>query len=270
MFLGAALGRGIVSGQESARTPAAPATPAQGTPQDQRQTPATPAQGTQQGQRQTPVAPAQGTPQDQRQTPATPAQGSQGQQTGTAAKARPDLARLIVDVNPLMWILSGIPDENNNRSVFFDIGIQYNMFADTAIRLNPAFSFGFTRETAFSDSPVQFFEITVPLSLLCFPFPKDTYLDVLFFGISVAANYHKTLGSEADRVFLSIGALIEIGYQIKFSNHLSITPSIGVSRMFPKLIEGDVYSVPSFNLYSPWTADTPIAPRARITVGFWV
>jgi hypothetical protein len=236
MFLLAVSGRGILSGQENARTPApAPQT---------------------QGQRQTPAAPAQGSP--------------EGQQTETAAKARPELARLIVDVNPLMWIFSGIPDDNNNRSIFFDIGIQYNMFVDTAVRINPAFSFGFTRETAFSDAPVPFFEITVPFSLLCFPFPKDTYLDALFFGISVAVDYHSTMDEDAETVFLSIGALIEIGYQLKLSNHLTITPSIGVSRMFPKLVEGEVYSAPSFNLYSPWTADTPIAPRARITVGFWV
>jgi hypothetical protein len=194
-----------------------------------------------------------------RQTPAAP-----------ETKAQPELARIIIDVNPLMWILSGLPDEINNRSIFFDIGFQFNILPDAAVRINPAFTFGFTDETAFSDSPIQFFEIDVPLSLFCFPFPHDTYLDVLFFGISVVVAYHKTMGTDADTVFFSIGALLEAGYQIKLSNHLSITPSIGVSRMFPKLIDGDAYAPPSFHLYSPWTTDSPVAPRARITLGFWI
>ena len=205
----------------------------------------------------------------QENTPDAPEQDSRKDgQTQTAAK--PELARLIIDVNPFMWIFSGIIDENNNRSIFFDIGIQYNMLPDVALRLNPSFSFGFTSETAFSDSQMQFFEIDFPVSLFCFPFPDDTYLDVLFFGISVVVAYHNTMGETADTTFVSIGALLEAGYQLKFSNHLSVTPSIGVSRMFPRLINGDEYSVPSFNLYSPWTADTPIAPRVRVTVGFWI
>jgi hypothetical protein len=205
--------------------------------------------------------------------PAAPAQGpQQGQrtQTETAAKANPDASRLIVDVNPLMWILSGIPDKNNNRSIFFDLGIQCNMLQDAALRINPSFAFGFTGETAYSDSPTQFFEIDFPLSLFCFPFPDATYLDVLFFGISVVASYHKTMTTDTDTVFVSIGALMEIGYQIKLSNHLAITPSIGVSRIFPKLIEGEANSAPTLNLYSPWPLDTPVAPRARITLGFWL
>jgi hypothetical protein len=188
----------------------------------------------------------------------------------TAARARPELAHIIIDVNPLMWILSGMPDEINNRSIFFDVGFQFNILPDAAVRINPAFTFGFTGETAFSDSPIQFFEIDVPLSLFCFPFPHDTYLDVLFFGISVVAAYHKTMGTDADTIFFSVGALLEAGYQIKLSNHLAITPSIGVSRMFPKLIDGEAYTPPSFHLYSPWTADSPVAPRARITLGFWI
>jgi hypothetical protein len=144
------------------------------------------------------------------------------------------------------------------------------MLPDAALRINPSFSFGFTGETAFSNSPAQFFEVDFPLSLFCFPFPDDTHLDVLFFGISVIATYHSTMDTDADTVFLSIGALLEVGYQIKLSNHLAITPSIGVSRMFPKLIEGDEYSVPSFNFYSPWTADTLVAPRARVSIGCWL
>jgi hypothetical protein len=205
----------------------------------------------------------------------TPAQGpQQGQrtpvETETAEKAKPELARLIIDANPLMWICSGIPDNNNNRSIFFDIGFQYNLLPDAALRINPSFSFGFTGESAFSDSPAQFFEVGVPLSLFCFPFPDDTYLDALFFGISVVLAYHNTMGTDVDTVYVSIGALMEIGYQLKLSNHLAITPSIGVSRMFPKLIDGEEYSAPNFNLYSPWTVDTPVAPRIRVSLGFWL
>jgi hypothetical protein len=210
--------------------------------------------------------PAQQT-QAQQQTLAQGPQPGQQTQAETAAKARPELARMVIDMNPFMWIFSGILDENNNRSIFFDIGVQYNISSDVAVRVNPSFSFGFTGETAFSDAPLQFFEIDIPLSLFCFPFPDDTYLDVLFFGISVLVAYHSTM--DTNTAFLSIGALLEVGYQLKLSNHLAITPSIGVSRMFPKLIEGDEYVSPNFNLYSPWTADTPIAPRARLTVGFW-
>jgi hypothetical protein len=213
--------------------------------------------------------------QEIRQTPAVPAQGAQQDQriqaeTETEAKAKPELARFVIDANPLMWILSGIPDKNNNRSIFFDIGIQFNILPDVALRINPSFSVGFTSATAFSDSPEQFFEVDVPLSLLCFPFPKDTYMDVFFFGISVVAAYHKITETNTDTVFMSVGALLEIGYQLKLSNHLSITPSIGISRMFPKLIDDAAYSAPNFNLYSPWTADTPVAPRARISIGFWI
>jgi hypothetical protein len=191
-------------------------------------------------------------------------------QTETAAKARPELARLVIDANPLMWILSGILDQNNNRSIFFDIGIQYNILSVVALRINPSFSIGFTGETAFSDSPVQFFEVDFPLTLLCFPFPNDTYMDVFFFGISVVAVYHKVMETDTSTAFVSVGALLEVGYQLKLSNHLSITPSIGVSRMFPKLIDGEASSVPSFNLYSPWISDTPVAPRARVSFGFWI
>jgi hypothetical protein len=213
--------------------------------------------------------------QEIQQTPSVPAQGPQQNQriqaeTETAGKAKPELARFVIDANPLMWILSGIPDQNNNRSIFFDIGIQFNILPDVALRINPSFSVGVAAETAFSDSPEQFLEVDFPLSLFCFPFPDDTYLDMLFFGISVVAAYHKAMETDTDTVFVSIGALLEIGYQLRLSNHLSITPSIGVSRMFPKLIDGAAYSAPNFNLYSPWISDTPVAPRARISVGFWI
>jgi hypothetical protein len=209
------------------------------------------------------------------QTPAAPAQGpqqNQQTQTETAAKADPERARFVVDVNPFMWIFSGILDENNNRSLFFDIGIQFNMLPSVALRFNPSFSSGFTSETAFSDSQTEFLEADLPISLFCFPFPHDTYLDMLFFGVSVVFAYYNATSVDPDTTttFVSVGALLEVGYQLRLSNHLTITPSIGVSRIFPKLIDGDTYFTPNFKLYSPWTFDTPVAPRARVTVGFWV
>ena len=177
----------------------------------------------------------------------------------------------MLDINPFMWIFSGIPDENNNRSIFFDIGVQYNVIQDIALRFNPSFSLGFTGETAFTDSPIDFFEVELPLTFICFPFPTETYLSPAFFGVSIICTYHSTLHDDSDdTVFMSIGAMMELGYQFMFSNHLTITPSIGISRMFPKPVNGGTASVPNFNIYSPWMADTPVAPRIRVTLGFWL
>jgi hypothetical protein len=230
-----------------------------------------------QGQSSVQQPPAQGQPSaSQRQPPVRPGQPSSSPktpaQTSTQAKTKSvGDAVLVVDVNPFMWIFSGIPDENNNRSVFFDIGIQYNVRDDMALRFNPSFSFGFTSETAFTDSPINFLEFEFPFTFLCFPFPKETYLSSAFFGISVISTYYNTMYDDADdTVFMSIGAMMELGYQFMFSNRLTITPSIGISRMFPKPVNGGAASVPNFNLYSPWPADTPIAPRIRVTLGFWL
>ncbi|MDR2795421.1 MAG: hypothetical protein LBB47_01770 [Spirochaetaceae bacterium] len=193
-------------------------------------------------------------------------------QTSTKPKAKtPEQAVLVLDVNPFMWIFSGIPDENNNRSIFFDIGVQYNMLPGIAVRFNPSFSFGFTSETAFTDSQMDFFELEFPFTFLCFPFPDETYLSPAFFGVSIICAYHDTVNPDSSNtVFFSIGAMMELGYQFKFSNHLAITPSIGISRIFPKPVDGTSSSVPNFNFYSPWTDDTPVAPRIRVTLGFWL
>lgn len=182
--------------------------------------------------------------------------------------ASPDDALFVIDVNPFMWIFSGIPDENNNRSVFFDIGIQFNMLPGLSLRFNPSVSFGFTSETAFSDAHVNFVETELPLTLICFPFSENEYLRPVFFGISIINAYHDI--KENDGLIVSIGAMLEIGYQIKLSNHLAITPSAGISRMFPRLLNDGANEAPNFNLYSPWTSDTPIAPRVRLTLGVWV
>ena len=253
---------GVILGQEAGRTtPPAPAQPSsQGQPPSQ-------SQPTAQGQPPSQRPPAKGQGSTQPQSPSgTPAT------TGTRPEAKTaDQAVFVLDVNPIMWILSGIPDENNNRSVFFDIGIQWNLYQDISLRLNPSFSFGFTGETAFSDSPINFFEFEFPFTFLCFPFPKGTYLSPAFFGISIVCTYHSTMYDDSDdTVFMSIGAMMELGYQFMFSNRLTITPSIGISRMFPKPINGGTAAVPNFNIYSPWTADTAVAPRVRITLGFWL
>jgi hypothetical protein len=219
--------------------------------------------------------PAQGQPSaSQRQTPT--AQPSSSPKTPSPASAKPNTksagdALLVLDVNPFMWIFSGIPDENNNRSVFFDFGIQYNVNPDIALRFNPSFSFGFTGETAFTDSPINFLEFEFPFTFLCFPFPAETYLSPAFFGISIICTYHNTMYDDSDdTVFMSVGAMMELGYQFMFSNHLTITPSIGISRMFPKPVNGGTAPVPNFNIYSPWALDTAIAPRIRVTLGFWL
>jgi hypothetical protein len=269
---------------QSAQTPVPGEAPGQQTPvqvQNSEQGPQTSVQGqspAQQAPTQASQTPAQGQPSaSQRQAtaerPAQPASSTRTPaQTSTQAKTKSaGDAVLVLDVNPFMWIFSGIPDENNNRSVFFDIGVQYNLRDDIALRFNPSFSFGFTSETAFTDSPVNFLEFEFPFTFLCFPFPKDTYLSPAFFGISVICTYHNTMYEDSDNtVFMSVGAMMELGYQFMFSNHLTITPSIGISRMFPKSVNGGTASVPNFNLYSPWTADTPISPRVRVTLGFWL
>jgi hypothetical protein len=244
---------GVIFGQETARQTA----PAQGqSPAQRRQAPV-------QGQEQ---------PASQRQNPTQPSSREAPTQTDKPPTPKTaDQAVFVLDVNPVMWILSGIPDENNNRSIFFDIGVQYNILPYLAIRFNPSFSFGFTSETAFTDSQMNFLELEFPVSFLCFPFPDETYLSPAFFGISIICSYHSMADADTgDTIFASIGAMMELGYQFKFSNHLTVTPSIGVSRIFPKPVNGEADSVPNFNLYSPWTADTAVAPRIRVTLGFWI
>jgi hypothetical protein len=217
--------------------------------------------------------PAQeGQPPPQTQPPSD--QGQQPEQQRSLLNrqqtADPDDAVVVIDVNPLMWILSGIPDKNNNRSVFFDIGVQFNMLPGISLRFNPSVSFGFTGETAFSDSRMNFVEVELPLTFMCFPFSANKYLRSVFFGVSVVNAYHNIVEGDDTGLIVSIGAMLEIGYQIKLSNRLAITPSVGVSRMFPKPMNDKPYTAPNFNLYSPWTTDTPVAPRARLTVGFWL
>ncbi|MDR3356810.1 MAG: hypothetical protein LBO04_06435 [Spirochaetaceae bacterium] len=241
-----------------------------------RQTPPAP------GQAPAQQSPAQGKAQDQRtasqgQNPAerpaqSPAPVKKTAQPGSQSKSGDaDKAVLVLDVNPFMWIFSGIPDENNNRSIFFDIGVQYNVIPGIALRFNPSFSFGFTKETAFTVLHNNFLELEFPLSFLCFPFPDETYLSPAFFGVSLILSYHNTADTgSGETVFVSVGAMMELGYQFKFSNHLVITPSIGISRIFPKPINGEAHSVPNFNVYSPWTFDTAVAPRIRVTLGFWL
>jgi hypothetical protein len=191
-------------------------------------------------------------------------------QSGTAPD--PDSARFVIDVNPLMWTLSGIPDKNNNRSMFFDAGIQYNMLPGVSVRINPSISFGFTSETAFAASHTDFIQLAFPLTFICFPFSSDYYLKSVlkhaFFGISIIYAHYSSYDENGE--FDSVGALLEIGYQIKLSNHLAITPSIGVSRVFPKRKEDGEYSSPNFLIYSPWPDDTPLALRGRLTLGFWI
>jgi hypothetical protein len=112
--------------------------------------------------------------------------------------------------------------------------------------------------------------VDIPITFLCFPFSENEYLWPVFFGVSVVNAYHNVLDGDESGLIVSIGAMLEMGYQIKLSNHLAITPSLGVSRIFPKPLNDDPYEAPKFNLYSPWTKDTPVAPRARLTIGFWL
>jgi hypothetical protein len=223
---------------------------------------------------QSPPAQERPQPPPQTQPPADqgeqPAQAQQRSLLNQRQTADPDDAVVVIDVNPLMWILSGIPDKNNNRSVFFDIGIQFNMLPGISLRFNPSVSFGFTGETAFSDSRMNFVEVELPLTFICFPFSANDYLRPVFFGVSVVNAYHSIVEGDDTGLIVSIGAMLEIGYQIKLSNRLAITPAVGVSRMFPKPMNDKPYTAPNFNLYSPWTTDTPVAPRARLTVGFWL
>lgn len=227
------------------------------------------ASGKAQAERQS--SPQAASVQTERQSPPRTAPAQPQTSARNSVKKTPDQAILVLDINPFMWIFSGIPDENNNRSIFFDIGVQYNVRQDIALRLNPSFSLGFTGETAFTDSPVDFFEFEIPFTFLCFPFPAETYMSPAFFGVSVICTYHNTMRDDLDdTVFLSVGAMMELGYQFMFSNRLTITPSIGISRMFPKPVNGGTASVPNFNIYSPWTADTAVSPRIRVTLGFWL
>ena len=68
---------------------------------------------------------------------------------------------------------------------------------------------------------------------------------------------------------MSIGALAEIGYQIKLPNYMAITPSIGVARIFAIPMQDGVYTTPHYSLYSPWPMDTVVSPRFRLAFGFW-
>jgi hypothetical protein len=211
----------------------------------------------------------------QRQSPPTQNQQQSAQENPRSLLnqqqgANPDDALFIIDVNPLMWIFSGIPDENNNRSVFFDIGLQFNISTSISLRFNPSVSFGFTSETAFNDSHINFVEVELPITFICFPFSETEYLWPIFFGVSIINAYHNIMDDDNANLITSIGAMLEVGYQIKLLNHLTITPSIGISRIFPKPMDDEPYKAPNFNLYSPWPEDTSVAPRIRITIGFWL
>jgi hypothetical protein len=175
----------------------------------------------------------------------------------------------VVDVNPLMWVLSSLADANNNRSVYFDMGVQFAVADGLAIRINPAFSIGFTGETAFSDAQTQFFDAQLPIGLMCFP-----VTDVpAFFAISLTPGYYHASNDADDDVatFVSIGAIVEIGYQLKLTDQLVFTPSIGVARVYPIPIGHDgAYTAPHYNLFSPWPMDTQVSPRIRLALGLWL
>jgi hypothetical protein len=173
---------------------------------------------------------------------------------------------LIIDVNPLMWLLSGLVDGNNNRSVYFDIGFQFYVTPDLAIKINPAVSVGFTGETAFSDTPNWFLEVQLPVGIMWFPVTRGP----VFVGISLTPGYYHRFIDAGDEAFVSIGALVEVGYQFKLTNYMVLTPSIGVARVFPIAMQGGAYASPHYNLFSPWPLDSPVSPRVRLALGFWI
>jgi hypothetical protein len=172
----------------------------------------------------------------------------------------------VLDVNPLMWILSGLANENNNRSVYYDLGIQYNLNSFFALKVNPAISVGFTKETAFSNAQVRFLEVQIPVGFQCFPITNVP----AFFAISLTPGVYCTFDDGDAVTFVSIGALVEIGYQLKLANHLVFTPSVGVARIFPLPLQDGAYDTPHYTLYSPWPMDTAVSPRIRLALGFWI
>jgi hypothetical protein len=176
-----------------------------------------------------------------------------------SASGIPEDAKFVIDVNPLMWILAIFPDENDNTAIFFDVGLQFNLSPSIAIRLNPSFSFGLNSETVSLNSDLVFVEAELPIGFICFPFSRRYYLEPIFFGLYIVNSYHYT-GEDDDTdssLVVSVGTIFEAGYQLKLSNHLSITPAVGIK-------------MPNPTIHSPWPKNPMIAPNIRISIGFWL
>jgi hypothetical protein len=178
------------------------------------------------------------------------------------------LPRYVIDVNPLMWILSGVFDDNNNRSVYFDVGFQYALGEGTALKVNPAFAVGLDplnkKENA-ADADV-FLDIELPVGIMSFPVSDIP----AFFAISLTPGVYCLFDDDGPAAkYFSMGALIEFGYQFRLSNSLAFTTSLGFSRMFPIPLSEKKDTIPRYNLYSPWTKDSWVSPRIRLALGFW-
>jgi hypothetical protein len=161
-------------------------------------------------------------------------------------------AELVIDANPIMWILWGIPDDDNYSAALFDIGLQFNLLRGLSLRINPTFSFGFNTDIS---SSMVFFEFELPFGLIFFPFSRNEYIQPIFFGAYIVAGYHYTIeGDESSEMLM--GTILEAGYQLKLTNHIAITPAVGLK-------------VANVAFHSPWPGDSQTTANIRISLGFW-
>jgi hypothetical protein len=172
-----------------------------------------------------------------------------------------------------MWLLSGILDGKNNRSAYFDVGVQYALNDDTALKINPAFALGFDSLNAKEGAEHEpfFVDIQIPVGIMYFPFIDTAYTLPVFFALSVTPGMYFLSDSDGSPLkYFSIGALLEAGYQRRLSYNWILTVSIGVARMFSILLPEVKDIIPRYNLYSPWPIDSGFSPRFRVALGYWL
>jgi hypothetical protein len=188
----------------------------------------------------------------------------------------PWVPTLVIDVNPMMWLLSGALEEENNKSAYFDVGIQRAITDDFAIKVNPAFAFGLDARNAKADAAKEpyFLDVEIPVGFISFPFIEKSRVP-FFWGISVTPGAYLLFDDSGGSPlkYLSVGALAEVGFQFRWAYSVTLTVSVGVSRTFAiPLTEEDI--VPRYYLYSPgleeWLDGWPVAPRLRLALGFYL
>jgi hypothetical protein len=163
-------------------------------------------------------------------------------------------AGLLIDANPIMWIIWGIPDDDNNSAALFDIGLQFNLLQGISLRIDPTFSFGFNPDI--SDS-MTFFEFELPIGIIFFPFSiSNEYIQPIFFGAYLVPGLHYTIEGDEPGLAMSVGTILEAGYQLRLANRIAITPAVGLKA-------------PNVTLHSPWPGDAPATPNIRLSIGFW-
>jgi hypothetical protein len=188
----------------------------------------------------------------------------------------PWLPTLVIDVNPVMWLLSGALEEENNKSVYIDVGIQWAITDDLAIKIDPAFAFGFDVGNPKEDAEKEpyFLDVEIPIGFVAFPFIEKSSVP-FFWGISMTPGAYLIFGDSGTSPlkYFSVGALVEVGFQFRWAYSVTLTVSVGVSRTFAiPLTEEDIK--PRYNLYSPgleeWLDGWPVSPRLRLALGFYL